>query len=345
MQPTRLHSIEHALLKFLVSLATDSADPSQKKMVIVVLVSGGHDSMCLLHALRSVSLSHLLPAWLSLHIEVVHCNHQKRGEESDLDEAFVEATCGDMGITCHIHRLSDMSDDERRIIVEGNFQNEARRWRDSRAQMLRERLMMEQQANVGWVTTAHHARDNVESILLHLIRGTGPSGLCGIRMCSPEQKLIRPFAQTPFPMLQAYARASGVVYREDSSNAECEYSRNLVRNRIIPEIARLNPNYEAGFLRTAENMSDLIQRVQPVQAEILPITPDLSTGDIVRFAASVGQELSHEISSNVARNILVHARKYQAELMAQPHRLLRIPLRGGWSAVASRQGIRFEKLT
>lgn len=341
---TELHRLEHLVLRFLAALPMDDDDADTRTIAVIAMVSGGHDSMCLLNALARIVQSSLVPAWLRIHLEALHCNHEKRGVESDADEEFVRHECVLRNVPLTVARLSELPAEQLAHFQKGNFQNQARLWRETTAQRLRLDLLERTRAGSAWIATAHHARDNAESILLHLIRGTGPAGLRGISQVSPEQHFIRPLVRTDFAELVEYGRKLQVSFRDDASNLSLEYSRNFVRHMLLPNVEKLNPSYESGFRRTADAISDLLEKLEAPKG-ILPLTTDLSTGDIIRFAAQQGQELRTAITAGVAQNILTHARKYQRELVVHPWRTMRIPLRDGWVALASRHGLRFEKLT
>ena len=198
---------------------------------VLAAVSGGMDSMCLLH---------LLYSWGSergIAVTAAHFNHQLRGEESDRDEAFVRDWCAahDIPFVCG-------RGDVRQLAAERGLSIEEAA-REARYAFLRD-------AAAGKVIlTAHHADDNAETMLLNLLRGTGLRGLTGIP--AQRQGIARPFLDIPRAELEAYAVAEGVPHVEDSTNAQEEAARNVLRHRVLPVLRELNPRAVENMTRTA----------------------------------------------------------------------------------------------
>jgi tRNA(Ile)-lysidine synthase len=206
--------------------------------LVLCAVSGGADSMSLLHLLRALSGE----AGFSLH--AAHFNHHLRGAESDRDEAFVRARCRDWGVplTCG----------------GGDVAQEARqsgRGIEETARALRY-AFLEQTADAlgaARIATAHTADDNAETLLLHLVRGSGLAGLTGI---PPRRgRIVRPLLTTTRREIEAYCAAQGIPYVTDSTNADAAYARNFLRLRVLPLLKELNPqavehiSAAAGLLR------------------------------------------------------------------------------------------------
>lgn len=178
---------------------------------VLAAVSGGLDSMCLLH---------LLATWgreRNLNVAAAHFNHQLRGAESDRDERFVRDWCG-------AHEIPFVSG-------RGDVRALAARKRLSLEEAAREAryaFLNQQKTALGCrcVLTAHHADDNAETMLLNLLRGTGLRGLTGI---PPEREdLLRPFLQVTRQELADYAGAHDVPYVEDSTNQMDDAARNVL---------------------------------------------------------------------------------------------------------------------
>ncbi len=193
-------------------------------MAVLCAVSGGLDSMCLLH---------LLSTWgreRGLTVTAAHFNHQLRGADSDRDEDFVRDWCAEQEIPVVCGR-----GDVRALAVEEGLSLEeaARKVRYAFLEQQRQAL------GCGWIFTAHHADDNAETMLLNLIRGTGAKGLSGIpavRGC-----IARPFLQETREDLAAYAAANGISHVEDASNEEDVFARNVLRHKVLPVLRELNP--------------------------------------------------------------------------------------------------------
>lgn len=210
---------------------------SGERTPVLAAVSGGLDSMCLLH---------LLTTWgqaQGLDVTAAHFNHQLRGTESDRDEAFVRSWCAD-------HKVPFVSGrgDVKALAAERGLSTEeaAREARYAFLTEQRERL------NCKFLLTAHHADDNAETMLLNLLRGTGLRGLCGI----PERRdeLVRPFLRVTRAELAAYAAENGIPYVEDSTNALDDAARNVLRHQVLPVLKELNPRAVEHMARTAERL-------------------------------------------------------------------------------------------
>lgn len=220
---------------------------------VICAVSGGADSVALLFGL------YLLREKLGIRLEAAHFNHHLRGEESDRDEAFVAAFCRGYEIPLHLGGGE---------IHPGPKGLEAAA-RDARYAFLR--------GLSGKVATAHTANDNAETVLMHMIRGTGLKGLGGITPVSPG--LIRPLLTVTRPELLDFLREYGLTWVEDSSNGTDHFLRNRVRHDILPLLERENPrfpeNTSAMALRLREDEAALAFREEepltvPVLRGMLP---------------------------------------------------------------------------
>ena len=202
---------------------------------IGVAVSGGADSVALLHILYRLS------AQFRIELAVLHVNHQLRGAESEEDEAFVRALAGSLGLEAQVvHSRPE----------EGNLEQEARR---ARRAFFRECM---ERGGLKRVALGHTRSDQAETVLLRLFRGSGLAGLSGMRMVSPEG-WIRPLLSTSRHEVREWARAENLAWREDSSNADSRFARNLLRNEAIPALSRhFNPNLEGVLAGTAELAQD-----------------------------------------------------------------------------------------
>jgi len=196
---------------------------------IVCAVSGGADSMALLWAL------YLLKEEWKLDLRAAHFNHHLRGEESDRDEQFVREFCEGYGIPLHMGSGR---------IVPGKKGLEAAA-REARYTFLR--------SLPGKIATAHTADDNAETILMHLIRGTGLKGLGGITPVYGA--IIRPMLNVTRQDVEEFLAEYCVSHIEDSSNSTDAFLRNRLRHRIMPLLKEENP-------RLAENLSAMALRLR-----------------------------------------------------------------------------------
>ena len=191
---------------------------------VICAVSGGADSVALLFAM------YLLRERLDITLEAAHFNHRLRGEESDADEAFVKELCGRYDIPLHLGSGR---------ILPGKKGLEAAA-REARYAFLR--------SLPGKIATAHTADDNAETVLLHLVRGTGLKGLGGI---SPMNgNVIRPMLTVTRREVEAFLSEYALPHREDSTNATDLFLRNRIRRNVMPLLLQENPSL-------AENLSDM----------------------------------------------------------------------------------------
>lgn len=198
---------------------------------ILVAVSGGLDSMALLHLFHLSGFS----------IEVAHCNFNLRGAESDADEQFVKAVCTNLGVKFFYKRF------ETEKYAKENGLSIQMAARDLRYAWF-EKLRAEQ--NLDFIATAHHQDDQVETLLLNLTRGTGLKGMHGI--LPKHGVLIRPLLFTSRESLEAWMESHSYKYREDSSNASVKYARNKLRHKVLPILKEINPSASNTFQENAE---------------------------------------------------------------------------------------------
>lgn len=196
---------------------------------VICAVSGGADSVALLFAL------YLLKEKLDIRLEAAHFNHRLRGEESDRDEAFVRELCGRYDIPLRVGSSE---------VKAGKKGLEAAA-RDARYAFLR--------SLPGKIATAHTADDNAETILMHLIRGTGLKGLGGIMPV--HGNVIRPMLHVTRQDVEAFLQEWCVSHIEDSTNESDAFLRNRVRHHVMPLLKAENP-------RIAENLSQMARRLR-----------------------------------------------------------------------------------
>jgi len=206
---------------------------------VVAAVSGGPDSMALLHLLKTMAEE------TPMTVVVAHANHQFRGAESDGEADMVLRTAESWGLACEIAELGMPE----YIASTGMNPQEASRER-------RYRFLRETAANRGAtrILTAHHADDQAETVLMRVIRGTGVSGLAGIpsRRILDRLELIRPLLRITKRELLDYCKRNGVPYAVDSSNVDRHYFRNAVRLDLMPALEEHNPRLREALVRLAD---------------------------------------------------------------------------------------------
>ncbi|MDH3213020.1 MAG: tRNA lysidine(34) synthetase TilS [Myxococcales bacterium] len=198
---------------------------------VLVAASGGLDSTALVHALCAVSERNGLNLWIG------HVNHGLRGKESEADEAAVRDLGGALGLPVRVARVDPGALREGRPSRERPTLQEA-------ARTLRYRALaaLAEEAGAARVATAHTADDQAETVLLRLLRGTGPDGLGGIPERSPDGRIVRPLLRVSRVEIERFACERRLRWREDSSNERVEYARNRLRRHWLPGLARdFNP--------------------------------------------------------------------------------------------------------
>ena len=197
--------------------------PRSPGELVLCAVSGGRDSMVLLHLL------HALSGERGFRLAAAHFNHRLR-PTADRDEDFVRGWC----LERHIP-LETGSGDVRA------FSREAGTSLEDAARQLRYRFLEEASDKLGaaYIATAHHREDNAETVLLHLLRGTGLRGLGGIPPI--RGRVIRPLLEAGRAEINAYAREHGVPYMEDETNADPAYTRNRLRLEVLPLLEEIAP--------------------------------------------------------------------------------------------------------
>ncbi len=220
---------------------------------VIVGVSGGPDSLCLLHVLRV-----LAPEYgMSLH--VAHLNHQLRAVDSDDDAAFVAQLAAEWGLPCTVEACDVSAYAEREKLA-----------MEEAARQMRYGFLAEVAQRVGsdTIAVAHHADDQAESVLMHVIRGSGMAGLRGMRPRSeigdlrlgianiqypiPGVWLIRPLLYVSRADIAAYCVAHELQPRFDVSNLDQTYFRNWLRHTVLPLLSEHNPGVRDVLCRTAQ---------------------------------------------------------------------------------------------
>ncbi|MCR4920234.1 MAG: tRNA lysidine(34) synthetase TilS [Bacteroidaceae bacterium] len=204
---------------------------------VLVALSGGADSVALLHILHS--LNHPVIA--------AHCNFTLRGEESERDEQFVRDLCQRFGIPCHVKRFETRS---YAAIHHLSIETAARALRYEWFEALR------QATDCSCVAVAHHIEDQAETILLKIIRGTGIRGLTG--MHPVRNKIVRPLLCLHKQEILRYLASNDLNYVTDSTNLERDALRNRIRLDVIPLLETINPKVSTSLSRMAEDMLPIL---------------------------------------------------------------------------------------
>ncbi len=207
--------------------------PYLKEKKLLLAISGGIDSMVLLHLLHE----------LKFDITVAHCNFSLRDAESDADETFVKSTCEALKIPYFIQKF-----DTKQFALDYKFSIQLAA-RKLRYDWFSELLLDEK---LDFVLTAHHLDDEIETFLINLTRGTGLEGLTGIP--AKNEKTIRPLLKFSREEIEIFAKENTIKWREDSSNSSNKYLRNKLRHDVVPVLKELNPSFMHSFQNTLDNL-------------------------------------------------------------------------------------------
>jgi tRNA(Ile)-lysidine synthase len=213
---------------------------------VLVAVSGGIDSVALVHALLEIA------GEKRLKLAIGHVNHGLRGDESEADQRAVGELAGRLGLPFCVRHVDPA---QQRIgqssRARPTLQEAAR---SLRYQALRE---MADEAECRRLATAHNADDQAETVLLRLLRGSGPDGLAGIPDCSPDGFVVRPMLRASRQDVESYAAMRGFDWREDRSNASSAYARNRLRLHWLPGLAK---EFNDQLLRAIGNLAEAQRR-------------------------------------------------------------------------------------
>ena len=245
----------------------------RRGQAILIAVSGGLDSMVLLHLLARLAGAH---QW---RLTVAHFNHQLRGRSSDADERLVQCTAEKLGLPF----IADRGDVRQ-------YGRDAKLSLEMAARKLRHEFLarVATKRRIRTIALAHHADDQVELFFVRLLRGAGGEGLAGMKWQSrsPENSrilLARPLLDQPKSALAAYARQECVPFREDASNTQLDIQRNRIRHELLP---LLTSNYQPALTRVILRQMEIVgaeadfvnqaaldwlKQKKPVTFELLPL--------------------------------------------------------------------------
>ena len=190
---------------------------------LILGISGGADSVCLMHVFLELGYS----------FELAHCNFNLREEESDADEYFVKDLAKEYQLKIHVKQFDTLA-----YAAENKISTQMAA-RDLRYAWF-EKLRIKSSAK--YLAIAHHANDDVETFFINLVRGSGLKGFLGIK--EKNNAIVRPLLSVSRLEIEQYLKDRGLVFREDSSNASVKYLRNKIRHELIPLLAQMNPSIQ-----------------------------------------------------------------------------------------------------
>jgi tRNA(Ile)-lysidine synthase len=223
----------------------------RKEHPVLVALSGGADSMALLHVFMESGYK----------CQAAHCNFHLRDEESDEDEKFVVNYCLGRNIPLHVRHFYTKEEAAKRGV---SVEMAARELRYSWFWELMDK------ENFYWLATGHHGDDMIETFFLNLARGTGLRGLKGMQFRSGQ--LIRPMLTLRRTQIEQYCYEQGIPFRTDSSNTDTAFQRNNIRHNVLPVMNLLNPSF---FNTMMHNFRNLEEAWQIVEKEVISVRKEI----------------------------------------------------------------------
>ena len=241
-------------------VAKDQAEGSRRGQVaapVILMVSGGADSMALLHMAVTEPLDLGDGAGLSRiakeRLHVLHVNHLFRGEDADADQHFVQETCDSLGVPCTALRVDVAKFAQER---DGNVEEIGRRVRYDAARELAQKLCTEQGVSrqKAKILTAHTADDRAETFMMNVMHGSGMSGLASI----PRHRglIYRPLLDYTHDQLKDWLKARALDWHEDATNTDTHYLRAYMRHNVLPLLKARNPLLVQTVCKIADLMAD-----------------------------------------------------------------------------------------
>lgn len=249
---------------------------------VVCAVSGGADSVCLLHALLNLRSEY------SITIYVANVNHLIRGEESDSDSLFVKRICAKAGVEC-FYREYDVP----------KLSKELKMGTEECGRKVRYEFFEEvsQKLSGAKIATAHNLNDNAETVLFRLIRGSSAEGLCGIS--HKRGNIIRPLLDAERKDIEKYLWENNVSWITDSSNLTADYSRNKLRLNVFPALREIFPDAERKIVNAAGFINEDNSYLNSCASEF-----EKEYSEAEFFNADMFNLLSVPVKRRVARNFL-----------------------------------------
>lgn len=255
---------------------------TQKGGRVIACLSGGADSVCLLRVLSELSSE------LHISLSAVHVNHCLRGEESDRDMRFCEELCKRLNIPLRVFHVD----------VTGYCESHGTSTEEG-ARILRYNAFEEEADRLGGakIATAHNRGDNCETVVFNLARGTGIKGLRGIPPVRGD--IIRPLIRVTREEIEEYLGELGQEYVTDSTNLTEDYSRNIIRHKVIPVLSGINNGFGRAVTRLSESAAEdeeyfeeLIKNIP--EDKIFTYPPSVRKRYIRKKLSEAGAECSYE---------------------------------------------------
>ncbi len=265
---------------------------------VIVAVSGGADSLCLLHLLNQ--LCGMGKRYPEVHLHAAHLNHKLRGEASDRDAATVANIVESWGLpyTQGEVDVAALARAERRSLEEAA--------RSARYRFLRE------VAHGQPIAVAHHADDQVETLLLHFLRGSGLTGMVG--MLPHQQDIIRPLLEVRHAQTVAYCQEHGIAPVEDLSNADPRFLRNRIRHELVPLLESLHPGIHSTLLRNARVIRVDVEWLESQVDACWPVVVISEQDDVIKLSTEELSSLPLSLQRHLLRRVTARLCEGQSPL-------------------------------
>ncbi len=248
---------------------------------ILVAVSGGADSMCLLDLFFNSNLP--------VSVSIAHMNFHLRGEESNEDEALVRGWAAANGVEIFVKDVDTVAYAKHYSL---SIEMAARELRYDWFYELR------RQHGFDYIAVAHHANDNAETLLLNLSRGAGINGICGMKELDSNSRILRPLLSYSRQEIEQYAAKRSIPYRTDHTNLDVEYHRNRIRNIIIPQMEIINPSAIMVLNRNMRYFSQAAQMLDDCVKE--------RVSNLVKVDCCVGSAFLGAVKDRVTKEYIVN---------------------------------------
>ncbi|MFA5872021.1 MAG: tRNA lysidine(34) synthetase TilS [Parcubacteria group bacterium] len=258
---------------------------------IVVGVSGGPDSVCLLSLLNSIKGKY------DLSIVVAHVNYDLRGKDSEKDAEFVKNLAEECSLPFEIYRAAG-----RKLPAENTEEN---------LRIIRYEFFEKVRKKHGadYIAIGHNLNDQAETVLMRLIRGAGLRGLSAIKF--KNGNIVRPLLNISRTEIIEYLKTKKIHYRIDKSNLGTDFTRNKIRNQLIPFIEKkLNPNIQELLYKLSQSIADDYAFINSFAKEWLRIKRDISVSELASFHPAIQREILRirieELKPNLRRIEFAH---------------------------------------
>lgn len=224
----------------------------KKNDILLVALSGGMDSMCLIDALYKLQVE------IGYKIIAIHINHGIRGEEADRDMRFVEDYCKSMNVELIVEKVDALkhSKNNKQTVEEA-----ARALRYKAFGIICDSISKKYKKNKTYIVVAHHTKDQVETVIHNMLRGTGLKGIAAMK--KQNGNILRPLIDISKKEIEEYVNKYDVPYVEDSTNEDVQYTRNFIRTEIISKLEKVNNaaiNHIIELSKQARELNDYVEK-------------------------------------------------------------------------------------